>query len=603
MSANLIDRAVRAAANTIGLITAPFKKDGFVVVKSAMLGVDDDSNWTTNFFKNTFENIIKPPFQAWFDIVNVPSSFTPDAAFQMSKTFIPAAIGVTATIQGVDTVLQALPLGFDTSGFGMFGEKVFSRLGLSAATAATFQSPVRVGLFRNLDYYYNEKFRSQKLKEAQAYDGVRYREFLTESEWAAFEGNIDLPKPIEEMTPEEIASWAATASQAVDAVESTNTGRFMDAMRWLGYRDDDMLLQDRASKHAPNLTMLRQMAMRGFFDAKFMARACFKGGFDNWAIKPTLNFLAYMAQEGVWVGYREAAQMAFRKGLIDEAELRTILKRIHVPSMLVEPIIVTQKAMMIHSERELTMTQIINAYLKGVYTRNECLIELKNLGYTEELAEILIKSKEATSQPLSRLPTLAQFSRAFREGIISEADFRAYLEKRGYDNKYIDMLVAIELAKFPVAKPIVTMSTLGRAFREGVISDVVLKQRLAGLGYSFEESDWIKLLYVSQASIPSASLSKSEILKAWSLNFIDVHDATDRLVSMGYSLEDIDLLFKLYAPEVADDVKYISESVCYKLWGAGLVSESWVKRRLLLFGYSEGDADLLITFNKPSAIT
>jgi len=601
MIENLIDRATRKVVDTLSWLISPFHKKGIIETEAILDDVLAGTPAMRDKLVSISDRWIKQPFLAWHDLIAAPSEFTPEAAAAMSKTFIPGVIAASAAIEAADTLAQMLPFGMDTDSIGKFGEQVWHRWGLTAATAATFQSPARIGLMRNLDYYYNEKFRSQKLKDVQAYDGVRYREFLTESEWAAFEGDVDLDKPIEEMTPDEIAAWAAKASGAVDSVEYTNTDRFREAMKWLGYKEDDILLQDRAAKHAPNLMMLRQMAMRGFFDAKFMARSIFKGGFDNWAIKPMLNFLGYMAQEGTWVGYRDAAQSAFVKGLIDEEELRSVLIKIHVPNFLLDPIIETNKLKKVHTERDLTTTQLLSAYLKGTISREECITELKGMGYTSESAEVLVKTKESTEQPSVRIPTLAQFSRAFREGLISEEDFKAYLGSRGYSAAYVNMLLNIEKAKFPTVKPKATMSTLGRAFREGIISEVVLKQKLQELGYSLDESNWINLLYNSQPKIATESLSKAEILKAMVAGLIDEHDASERLTAMGYSLEDIELLMKLSQPELTENVKYISEPVVNKLWAAGMITDEEVYNRLDKMGYTESDIYLLMNLNWPSS--
>jgi len=543
--AEIISRITTAFINTLSKLLSPFAKKGEEKTGQIIDDVLKGSPEVEGKFHNLYERWIKGPFKGWWDFIANPREFSPTDAVDMSKTFIPGAIGATAAVSSADTLAQMLPFGLDTSGIGIFENKVWTRLGLAAATAATFQSPIRIGLNKNLDYYYNNRFRSQKLALPQAYDGVRYREFLTESEWASFESDIKLPKSIEVMTPEEIADWAAKAAKAVDGVEVTNTQRFMEALSWLGFKEDDILLQDRAAKTAPSSMMLRQMAMRGFFDAEFFARATFKGGFDNWAIKPMLNFYAYMAQEGLWTGYREAAQSAFTKGLIDEDELRSILKRIHVPELLIEPIIETQKLKIGHKDRDLTTTQLLSAYSKGVLTREEILTELKGLGYSETLAETLVKTKESSIKPAVRMPTLSQFSRAFREGIITEEDFRANLDKRGYEQQYIDLIIDVEKAKFPVVKPKMTMSNLGRAYREGLISETLLKQRLGELGYSVEEANLIKEIYLSQNKIPTASLSKAEVLNALKANIIDMYEATERLISMGYPLEDIEILYKL----------------------------------------------------------
>jgi len=165
------------------------------------------------------------------------------------------------------------------------------------------------------------------------------------------------------------------------------------------------------------------------------------------------------------------------------------------------------------------------------------------------------------------------------------------------------MLLAVERAKFPVLKPKPTMSTLGRAYRESIISEIVLKQSLERIGYTTVESDWIKQLYDSQPKIISKNLSKSELLDGFYAGILDFPTVSEELVRQGYSLEDVQTLFLLNKPELKLAVKTISESACYKLWSAGLVDAAWVDERLSRMGYVVDDRLLLLVLNQPEAVS
>lgn len=505
-------------------------------------------------FKKVYDKLLIPA-QKIGEFARIPSPIDPDAAFAISAGLIPIAAGVTIGAGVLDGALEAAS-GTKAVACGLgkvealraVEGKLWTRMGLAAATGIALASPTRIGLLRNLDYFYNSKFLSQKLTPSDSYDAVRFREFLTEDEWGKFEPRVELKKPIEEMTPEEIKEWADTAGGAVDEVEGINAPRFVEAMTWHGYKPEDIATLDRAAKRAPRAMMLRQMAMRGFFDPLFFARSVFKGGYDNWAIKPMLNFFAYMAQEGMWVGYREAAQGAFVRGLLTEDELRAVLKRIHVPKMLLEPIIATQKLRKETEDKELTLSPLKTAYKKGVLTEEEFRTKLKELGYSEDAITILIETEKVMVAPKIKRPTVAQMSRAFREQIINEADLKAYLESVGYKEPDITLLVDLEKAKYPVTKPELTMSKLTRAYQEGVITLVVLQQKLKAMGYSKEAQAIIIELANTTIRVPTASLSKAETMKAWKTEIIDTHETTTRLFQMGYGMEDIEILFKIHKP-------------------------------------------------------
>ncbi|GAI67712.1 unnamed protein product [marine sediment metagenome] len=121
--------------------------------------------------KDVYERIIKKPAQGVYNFLLMPSELTPDQAQKLSIALVPAAAAATLASGMVDTSVEAVS-GSQAVGTGIgkieairhMEDKLWGRLGLTAATALAVQSPIRIGMMKNLDYYYNKAYKSQKLE-------------------------------------------------------------------------------------------------------------------------------------------------------------------------------------------------------------------------------------------------------------------------------------------------------------------------------------------------------------------------------------------------------------------------------------------------------
>lgn len=143
--------------------------------------------------------------------------------------------------------------------------------------------------------------------------------------------------------------------------------------------------------------------------------------------------------------------------------------------------------------KDLVSDDALEASLKAVIVRPRVVqMEMERL-YIRKYK----RPKEPTPEKVRVVP-LSTLKRAFRDGIIREPDFRAELEARDYGPEDIDMLVSIELAtiaeemkEMPEKVRVATLGTLRAAFREGLISEGELIAELEGRGYGPDDVELI----------------------------------------------------------------------------------------------------------------
>ncbi|MBW2562325.1 MAG: hypothetical protein JRE40_15950, partial [Deltaproteobacteria bacterium] len=200
-------------------------------------------------------------------------------------------------------------------------------------------------------------------------------------------------------------------------------------------------------------------------------------------------------------------------------------------------------------ERALTKADILGLLGDGLIDETEAREKLLGLGYLDEDIDLLLGRVKATVPGAIKRASISDFKRAFREGVISEADLREELRARGYEPSDIEMIVKTEIARLPVAPVKLTASKVQEAFRKGVITEAALRTKLSERGYTSEEIDIAVAMNKSMPVTVTKTLTKAETLKAWSKGIIDIEECVDRLLKMGYDQYDIEILLRMSMPE------------------------------------------------------
>jgi len=140
---------------------------------------------------------------------------------------------------------------------------------------------------------------------------------------------------------------------------------------------------------------------------------------------------------------------------------------------------------------------LTDRFIKGDLSEAEFKEELSRLGVTQEwiateseraLAKKYVKVKEETALAAKGL-TEAKYSRSFKVGLITEAQYREKLAALKYSLEDIELLVELNTPEKPAPEelPTLTLGELKAAFRAGVLTENELAAELDFRHYSPED--------------------------------------------------------------------------------------------------------------------
>lgn len=129
---------------------------------------------------------------------------------------------------------------------------------------------------------------------------------------------------------------------------------------------------------------------------------------------------------------------------------------------------------------------------------------------------------------------------------VTVEDVRTLLKVADYPKYWRDRITAISFTPL-------TRVDLRRIYTLGLINEQELKARLMELGYSSEDADLMIEFYKAYKNQQEKDFSKSEVLKLYRLRAIKREEAIEMLKNIGYDENEADYLLDL------EDYKYYSE--------------------------------------------
>ena len=209
----------------------------------------------------------------------------------------------------------------------------------------------------------------------------------------------------------------------------------------------------------------------------------------------------------------------------------------------------------------LTKSEIERAFKTGMFDERKLREELRMMGYTDEaittIISIINKEKVEKERDLSKSDIL----RAYRDGIITDADAIMYLNRLGYSTEEAQILLQLykpsrEAEKRGRTRDLTTSQIL-QAYRYGVIPDrAAAKRMLIQIGYSEEEAELLLKIEDTKKQIQKhergRDLSKTDILRALKYRLISPEEAKKMLVEIGYDEDEADILIANAIMEVLE---------------------------------------------------
>jgi hypothetical protein len=248
---------------------------------------------------------------------------------------------------------------------------------------------------------------------------------------------------------------------------------------------------------------------------------------------------------------------------------------------------------------------ITEGYVNGALSRAEALNLLqKEAGYTSQNAELILKIEDASvagrgqpTEPTGTAVSISQLTAFAQNNLITRAEMETRQELARFETT--DRAKIIELMfQAPIEEPVLLgPEVLLDAFRRGIIDEATLRTRLLALGLTTVDIDLLIARLATQ-------LAPSLLAQAYVYGLMSRVDLASRLAGAGLSAADVELFIRtveldnpaVFGEFTANFVKRPSVGSLQLALQRGLIDEPQFRERLSQQGYSE-DAVNIYLFN------
>lgn len=236
-----------------------------------------------------------------------------------------------------------------------------------------------------------------------------------------------------------------------------------------------------------------------------------------------------------------------------------------------------------------SLSQLQGFVQYGLITRAELEARPELGRYDAETRALLVNLMYAQLQvapPVIQV-SLSTLADAYVQGLLTRADYLGRLEARGMSADDAELQAQVVEGNNPLvfggaeAQPVKapSVASLQLALQRGLIDEQGFRDRLAAQGYSDEAVTIATFNAQYQAPANPKSLTQAQVISLYKSTDITRADATRRLLALGYTAPDVELLIRQVrlAPEDTDAANYFL---------AGLLSEDGVIVALDAEGFS-----------------
>jgi hypothetical protein len=234
---------------------------------------------------------------------------------------------------------------------------------------------------------------------------------------------------------------------------------------------------------------------------------------------------------------RTEMEQLYNRGLVTEQQVKQALLESRVKNKYVD------LAFQLH--RKIPPTNLLQRALRyGVITHADAIRSIMDDGYSEADANILVKSASAEKLHTYSNRVVSAIETAYEENTIPVDQAKAMIVSLGYeDSEAAFILQAAEFRRSARIVNQVAENVKGR-YVAHIITRVQASNDLDAIGIPATQRDYMLSLWDIEASAHIRHLTEAQVVKAVHKQLITPDDGAARLVAMGYSADDADLLLK-----------------------------------------------------------
>jgi len=247
------------------------------------------------------------------------------------------------------------------------------------------------------------------------------------------------------------------------------------------------------------------------------------------------------------VSPRQLGQMA-TAGMYDDVFFQDELQDSQYRPESIQKVKEIYKKMALATEISLEKSLRSKQYLDGRITEQEFRVDLHAIGLSDAAIDKTVAiqnlSKENDAKDLSQ----SVQEKLFIQGVINEATYRSALTELKFTPDGINALVTLaNIKKLSDPKPL-TLTQMEDALDFAQINEQNYYDRMQKLGYLKDDAALIlntyRLKHTKAPKEPHKDLTLAQIVKMMSQGLLTVEDVYTRMLDMGYSPDDADLLLQ-----------------------------------------------------------
>jgi len=428
-------------------------------------------------------------------------------------------------------------------------------------------------------------------------------------------------EPIDKWFKEEFRTTEPTRAMLDDMWEAgvISDEEYGTWMGKLGYPDDviDRWKSVVLLKTVKNVTreMLSAWYRADLIDEDMFRQMLHTLRYPPWAIENIIEYETLRKEREKKGETREATASMwsrwFRAGLVDESSYRHALEVLGYDPETTDLMVAYDKWRMETSteepEREATRSMIEAWYKADLIDDDEFRARLRDLKYPDDVIERELQYlkwlKSKATAPESREATREMWSAWFRYGVVTEEEYERALLDMGYSPEDVARIIAYDKLRLrkepePMFKKL-SLTQIRDAYRRGLITKEEAVERIALLGYSDEDMELVAKLILTEPEEDYRELTRSLLAQAFHRGLIDADSFRERLIELGYSPEDAELIVLIekskqeLSPEEVN-IRIITPTQALNAWSRGVISVDDCVEILRKHNYPEDQIQILL---------
>lgn len=240
------------------------------------------------------------------------------------------------------------------------------------------------------------------------------------------------------------------------------------------------------------------------------------------------------------------------------------------------------------------LSDLLYFYYAGEYTLAEFNREASELGWREKDIRVL-------PETLYRSPSPSDLKLLYDAGILDNDSLEKELIKTGHNPRYVPTLAAAVIHDESTVDKGVSVSSLKKAYREGLRTRAEFLQLMRLLGYTFQAIELELDILDNERETEARKLSMEQVHKAYLKNIVQPSEVLHFLLDLTYPLTDAQTILKTWNAEKAPKVLRVNQGTIIAAFKNGVLSETETYHRLAEVGYTNDDIALLIENAKVGA--